>query len=198
MTDNRLLNDLIQEYYSSRPNLNVHHNPLCVFFVACSGAGKSTIRRLLVEKLGATYVCNDEVRLLLKKYPESNKQGIELKDIIAGVVKKIFAEAHNKLVIYDNSIIQYYMHADSYLNVAKTNRLPVCIIGLSATIEKLEERIRQRNINVPFLLNELPQQIRAYDAALKDIVPDRIIKITGDNDELKDLVQYINTVILAL
>lgn len=144
MSNKQLLDKLVFEYYSSRPNLGISHHALCVFFFACSGSGKTTTRKLLVERLRTTYVCNDEVRLLLEKYPEAVEQGVELKTIVAETITKIFTEARNKLVIYDNNIIQYYMHGDSYINVARANHLPVFVIGLEAPEEELKKRITSK------------------------------------------------------
>jgi len=95
-----LLNKLVDEYYAGRPNLLISNPALCVFFFACSGSGKTTIRRMLVDKLKATYVCNDEIRELLAKYPEAVEQGIELKTIVAETVEKIFRESPNRLIIF--------------------------------------------------------------------------------------------------
>src|SRR3954469_25840174 len=53
------LQTLVSEYYASRPNLSTPHKPLCVFFLACMGAGKSTITEELVQKLQCTYISND-------------------------------------------------------------------------------------------------------------------------------------------
>lgn len=167
-----LLTRLVEEYYSSRPNLGVSNSPLCIFFLACSGSGKSTTRRQLVDKFKATYVCNDEVRTLMTRYPETSDQGIELKTIVARTVEKIFAEAPNKLIVFDNNIIQYYMHDDSYLNVAKANSRPIFIIGLEATEEELVKRVEARGVNVAQILSDLPLQILDYDKAAQDIKPD--------------------------
>ncbi|MBP7807277.1 hypothetical protein KA047_02160 [Candidatus Saccharibacteria bacterium] len=186
-----LLKKLAEEYYASRPNLEVSNSPLCIFFFACSGSGKSTTRRLLVDKLDATYVCNDEVRILLKKYPKATEQGIELKAIVAEVVEKIFALAPNKLVVFDNNIIQYYMHGDSYLNVANANRRPVFIIGLEATEEELANRIQVRGVDVAQILSELPDQLRDYNKATKDIKPDWSMKQSGNIQELITKLQDI-------
>lgn len=178
------LKQLVDEYYASRPNLEVNNAPLCIFFFACSGSGKSTTRRLLVENLNATYVCNDEVRELLTKYPEATNQGIDLKAIIAGTVEKIFEEASNRLVVFDNNIIRYYMHENSYLNVAKAKHRPVFIIGLDADEQQLIERIKTRGVNVDQILSDLPGQIRAYKKATQDITPDWLLNTKSNFSEL--------------
>ncbi|HSX31407.1 MAG TPA: AAA family ATPase [Candidatus Saccharimonadales bacterium] len=184
-----LLKKLVEEYYATRPNLAVSNDPLCIFFFACSGSGKSTTRRLLVDNLRATYVCNDEVRELLAKYPEATQEGIELKTIVAETVERIFARSPNKLVIFDNNIIQYYMHDDSYLNVAKAKRRPVFIIGLEAPEEQLAERVRARGINVTQILSELPGQLEAYKKATQDIKPDLSLNPSSDTQALIKLVR---------
>ncbi len=175
-----LLNKLVEEYYLTRPNLEVSNNPLCVFFVACSGSGKSTTRRLLVGKLKATYVCNDEVRELLAKYPEANEQGIEIKTIVAETVERIFAGAANKFVVFDNNIIQYYLYDDSYPNVAKAKYRPVFTIGLEASEEQLTQRIKARGVNVVQILSELPGQLDAYKKATQDIKTDLSLNLSSD------------------
>ncbi len=179
MSEN-LLKKLVEEYYSGRPNLAVDNASLCIFFFACSGSGKSTIRRQIVEKLHATYVCNDEVRELIAKYPEASYQGIELKTVVAKTVEKIFAEAPNKLVVFDNNIIRHYVHNDSYLNVAKANKRPVFIIGIEAAEQELKERIKARGVNVAQTLSMLPQQLQDYKTATTDIKPDWSMNIDGN------------------
>lgn len=183
---------MVSEYYATRPNLHVSKAPLCVLFFACSGSGKSTIRRLLVDELQATYVCNDEVRELLKKYPQAAEQGIELKEIVARTVEKIYAEAPNKFVIFDNNIVHYYMHADSYLNVAKAHQRPTFIIGLEVSESELKERIRERDINVTSILGDLPQQLIDYKNATNDIQPDWVMRATDGAAAFKPLINALN------
>lgn len=189
-----LLKELVEEYYASRPNLEVSNDPLCIFFFACSGSGKSTTRRRLVEDMKVTYVCNDEVRELMAKYPEAWEQGIELKTIVAETVEKIFAEASNKLVVFDNNIIQYYMHADSYLNVARAHGRPVFIIGLEATEKELTERIKARGVNVTQILSEIPRQLEDYQKARQDIKPSYSLSIDDSTQELIKKIQEFRTV----
>lgn len=151
------------------------------------------MRRLLVENLKATYVCNDEVRELLKKYPEAARQGVTLKNVITETINKILANAENKMIIYDSNLIRYYMNDDGYLNVAKANHFPTFIIGLETPEQELKSRIKKRGINVEQLLSELPNQLEAYAKAKSEITPDWLINTTGDNDELNNLVRHINT-----
>jgi gluconate kinase len=188
-----LLDELVSEYYLSRPNLQISNGELCVFFFACSGAGKTTTRRLLVNKLGATYVCNDEVRGLLARYPEAARQGIGLKDIVTKTVERIFTEAPNKLVIFDNNIIQYYVHADSYLNVARAHQRPIFIIGLESSESELEKRIKNRGVNVAQILSELPGQLEDYRKATDDIKPDWVLNISDDKAGLNELINLLST-----
>lgn len=169
---NNLLGKLVQEYYGSRPNLETYNSPFCIFFFACSGSGKSTIRNYLVNRLDATYVCNDEVRMLLMNHAEENDSEVTLKQVVEMTVEKIFSEAKNHLVVFDNNIAQYYMHEDSYLNVAKKHNRPVFIIGLDAQEDILRQRIIERGVNVEELLEELPGQVQDYQKAKKDITPD--------------------------
>ncbi len=74
MGKSELIVRIIDDYLSSRPNLEVESDAICLFFLACSGSGKSTIRKNIVSKLRYTYVCNDEVRTLLKRYPDAAKK----------------------------------------------------------------------------------------------------------------------------
>lgn len=185
-----ILKSLVEEYYEARPNLDVDNKPLCIFFFACSGSGKSTTRKLLVDKLQATYVCNDEVRELLAEHPEATEHGIELKNIIAATVENIFAKSPNKLVIFDNNIIRYYMHDDSYLNVATTNHRPVFIIGLDVSEELLTQRIKDRGVNVAELLSELPGQLKDYQKAKRDLKPNWL---SGSDVDAQDLINSIRS-----
>lgn len=184
MTQQRLLDQLVDQYYSSRPNLETTNAPLCIFFLACSGAGKSTMRKHFVEQLGMTYVCNDEVRLLLDQYPTAVESGIELKHIIAKTWDKILAEAPNKSVIFDNNIIKYYLHDDSYINVAIRLKVPVFVIDLQAPEATLKDRIVARNINTKQILADLPAQLVDYDNATMDIAADWTLVSPPNETEL--------------
>ncbi len=170
------------------------HNPFCIFFFACSGSGKSTVRRSLVSELKATYICNDEIRELLQKYPEAVEQGIELKTIAANTVEKIFKEAPNKFIVFDNNIVQYYMHDDSYLSVARAHNRPVFIIGLESSEKELVKRIKDRGVNVAQILGGLPAQLHDYKKATRDIKPDWTISDTDEKTKLYKMIKYLQVI----
>lgn len=185
------LRELINDYYRSRPHLMTVRPPLCVFFLACSGAGKSTVRSYLVKNLGATYVCNDEVRELLASHPEASRLGIGLKDVVAGTIEKIFAEANNRFIVYDNNIIQYYRYEDSYIAIAKKSHRPIFVIGLDVAEDELRRRIKRRGVNVDSILAELPGQIADYGKAVKDITADTSLGDVTDEKQLQELAQKV-------
>jgi predicted kinase len=190
-TKQKVIQQLGEIYFKTRPHLDVSHDPAAILFFACSGAGKSTVRRYLVDNAKATYVCNDEVRQLIQEHPETQEHDIQIKEIVYETIRLIQATAKNKCVIYDNIIVKYYMHDDSYFNNANSNHWPVFVIGLSVPEEELRRRITERGINLDEILGNLPEQLRAYDAAVQDITPDFVITDTHDTTGLEQLKESL-------
>ena len=191
MDDQKYYDELITTYYQSRPNLQQSHAPTSIFFLACSGAGKSTLRKVLVERLGATYVCNDEVRELVDKYPDITDQGSTLKAIISGTWRRILADAQNKMVVFDNNIINYYHHDDSFTNVSKQLNIPTIMINLDVPQQILRQRIVDRGFDVEWLLSKLPTQIEDYKRAVRDIEPHWKFTEIPTDEQLEQLVHAL-------
>ena len=162
----------------SRPNLELPRPKLAVFFLACSGSGKSTLRQQIINELGATYVCNDEVRELLADQSGAIRMGIELKEVVGQTRDRILSETPNRFIVYDNNISSYYMHDDSYLNVAKKSDIPQFIIGINLTEELLVQRIEARGLP---LMNPLAEQLRHQRLAEDKLEPDFVITDPADS-----------------
>src|SRR5581483_5701168 len=121
------VDNLVNIYFDSRPNKDRQHDKLAVLFLACSGAGKSTIRERLVEELGATYVCNDEVRYILDEY---NLPISLLKPIVDKTWQKLTKDSGNNFIVFDSNLSSYYMHSDSYYHSVKRLGFRIYIISL--------------------------------------------------------------------
>jgi predicted kinase len=186
-----LLHGLVEIYFQSRPNLGKPNKPLSIFFLACSGAGKSTLRKIIVEELGATYVCNDEVRALLDTNPDAVKHNVLLKEIVTSTWQRILAESENKMVVFDNNIIQYYQHHDSYLNASIRKDIPTFVIRLDIPAPVLEQRIIDRAVDVDHLRSELPGQIADYEKALMDIPSDWVLTDESAREDTRQMLDAI-------
>lgn len=191
MNRDTLLEKLVSEYFSTRPNLGVHNNKLAIFFFSCSGAGKSTVRRFLVDRLKATYVCNDEVRELLARYPEASKMEIDMKLVVDLALERMHHTSDNHLVIYDNVIVNFYQNKEGYLRKAKDNGTPIFIIGIDVKEDELRRRIKSRNLNVEQILSILPDQIEAYKKAVNDIAPDWVLAQDFTDKDLEEVARHL-------
>lgn len=91
-TNAEQIQTIAQEYFDSRPNKDVSHKKLAVFFIACPGSGKSSLRAQIVAQLNATYVCNDEVRTIL------SERGLPA-ELLRPIVRKVWGALIPKLLI---------------------------------------------------------------------------------------------------
>jgi dephospho-CoA kinase len=189
----QLVEDLTEIYFKSRPNLQNHRNPLSIFFLACSGAGKSTLRKKIIQATGATYVCNDEVRELLEQNPKAIEADVSLKEIVAKTWQKIMQESLNKMVVFDNNIIQYYMYEDSYINVSQQNNIPIYTVCIEVPAEKLKERIISRDIKTEQIMQELPGQLTDFKKAKEDISCDWALTEDISDEEIDKLIDDIKS-----
>lgn len=188
-TKNQWLERLTQTYLNTQPNTDIAQPDLAIFFLASSGSGKSTVRRAIVEKLNATYVCNDEVRDLLAKHPEAIAAGVQLKEIVDAAVHRLRHEMLNHFIVFDSNLSAYYMHADSYLSSTKRAGIPVYIIGIDLPKSTLVERIKSRQRHdTAAILDELDDQLHNQALAFEDVVPDFIVTKDSGIDALLDSI----------
>src|SRR5579862_9098719 len=127
-----MIEQLATEYFHSRPNRDLPKAKLAVLFLASSGSGKSTIRQLLVDKLGTTYFCNDEVRALLARH----KQDMTPKVVIDATWEQWRQRAANQCIVFDSNMSSSYMHPTSYYHAAKRHGYQTCIIRIDLPHEE--------------------------------------------------------------
>jgi predicted kinase len=185
--NNDIISELADLYFQSRPNKDRHNGKLAVLFLACSGAGKSTIRQKVVEELGATYVCNDEVRQIL------NDRGLPmtyLKPVVDKTWQQLHEETSNGFIVFDSNLSSYYMHEDSYSNTAVKLGYMRYVIALDLSEEELVKRIRKRErSDTEDVLSLLPEQLIAQHKAMLVLRPDYVIEIQSNYDELIGVLQ---------
>jgi predicted kinase len=187
---------LVDAYFATRPNLATPQPPMAVFFLASSGSGKTTIRKAIVDYFGATYTCNDEVRELMGRPNDNSAAGVELKVVVADVWRRIMSETPNHFVVFDNDISHYYMHADSYWQVAERQSVPVFVIEIDLPRHALETRIKQRaRHDTEAVLSLLDNQIAKRAIARQNIAADFIV--TSD-DDLPQLLEALRQKIQAI
>lgn len=189
----QLEHQLAEEYLSTRPNLELRNPGFCVFFAAPPGSGKSTLRRTIVDKLRATYFCNDEVRELIAKH-SSGTPAPNIGNIVLETWSDILNHSHNRFVVFDNTISNYHFNPDSYLNTARRRHLPVYIVSIELPKKVLQARIVARGINVEPLLEELDSALEAHKAAVKSVTVDFTL---ASDDTVDDLLADIQRRLIA-
>lgn len=187
-----VIDKLTQTYFDTRPNRDESHGKVAVLFLASSGAGKSTIREMLVRELGATYVCNDEVRALLDEYRQPIKL---LKPIVDNVWMKLTAESNNHFIIFDSNLSSYYMHDNSYYHSVRKHGYRVYIIALNIPEVEIRRRIEGRSrADKAEVLSQLPDQLNAQHKAMDMLHPNFTISTDTDSSELlSELQTFVDT-----
>jgi predicted kinase len=168
---------LIDSYFASRPNKEFRHAKIAVLFLACSGSGKSTITEKIVKELHATYLRNDDARLLL------NQHHLEVspKVIIDSTWRQLRHNSENQFIVFDSNMSAYYMHKDSYYNVALELGYRTFIITIDLPKKLLEERMRTRNrYDTEEVLELLPTQLQAQKEAIDHLKPDFTVREDTD------------------
>lgn len=175
---------IVSSYAASRPNKDKVHPKIAVLFLACSGAGKSTITQKIVEELGATYLRNDDARTLL------DGQEVSPKHVIDATWGKIKRESKNQFVVFDSSMSNYYMHQDSYYNVARREGYKIFIIAIDVPKYELERRIKNRQRHdIQEVLSLLPAQLEAQKKAIKELHPNFTVTPDTDYQEVVDAMR---------
>ena len=181
------VDNLVNIYFDSRPNKDRQHDKLAVLFLACSGAGKSTIRERLVEELGATYVCNDEVRYILDEY---NLPISLLKPIVDKTWQKLTKDSGNNFIVFDSNLSSYYMHSDSYYHSVKRLGFRIYIISLDLAEDELVKRVNRRpRKDRAQILDQLPDQIIAQRNATKNLHPNYRIRADSNYTDLVEALR---------
>ncbi len=168
----RAVNKLAEEYLTSRPNLNRAHEPLGIFFLACTGAGKTTITKQLVARCRVTYLSNDEVKELLKRHPETSQHNIHFSEVVVATWVKIMDGLPNKAVIFDTSIIAHYRRPGSYWEMVGERDVKRFVINLELSAEQLRARVLLRGEETTLTLGYLQQQMIDYKRTQENIKAD--------------------------
>lgn len=181
-----MISSIANQYFDSRPNKDQVHPKITVLFLACSGAGKTTITQKIVEELGATYLRNDDARLLLEKYGCD----ISPKRVINDTWQRIKLESKNQFVVFDSSMSSYYMHEDSYYNVARREGYRIFIIAVDVPKNELMRRIkgRQRH-DTQEVLSLLPMQLEAQKKATEELHPNFTVTLGTDYQEVVEAMR---------
>lgn len=189
MTDNslNLINGIAQEYYDSRPNKEVAHKKLAVFFIASPGSGKTSLRLRIVEELQATYICNDEVRALLT---ERNLPAELLRPVVKAVWERLSLEAPNKFIVFDSNVSASFAQPNSYINLTKAKSYELFIVRFDIKPETLIERIGLRDGEQgSYLVEDMPNQTARQNIAKEALRADFIL---GENDSYDEVVELIS------
>lgn len=176
------LREIAQTYFLSRPNLGLAREQLGVFFIACPGSGKSTLRNQLIGESGATYVCNDEVRALLAKDARDNSS---VYGIVDTTWRRILKESPNHLIVFDSDASRSFARGDGYLRAMRREGLNTCVVLFDLTVQELVDRIsaRQRH-DQDEILAALPGYIKDRERVLQMLKPDVVISAQTDMDEV--------------
>lgn len=186
-TNAEQIQTIAQEYFDSRPNKDVSHKKLAVFFIACPGSGKSSLRAQIVAQLNATYVCNDEVRTILS---ERGLPAELLRPIVRTVWERINTGAANKFIVFDGNVSASFAEPNSYLNLTKNNNYEIFMVLFEAKPETLIARIAQRDgANGSYLIDDMSNQIKRYNNARTALRADYVLGEEAEYGELLKLIK---------
>lgn len=186
-TNAEQIQTISREYFDSRPNKDVSHKKLAVFFIACPGSGKSSLRAQIVEQLNATYVCNDEVRTMLS---ERGLSADLLRPIVRTVWERINTETANKCIVFDGNVSASFAEPNSYLNLTKNNNYEIFMVLFEAKPETLIARIAERDgAKGSYLIKDMPNQIKRYNNARAVLRADYILSEESTYDEVVMQIQ---------
>jgi predicted kinase len=188
--DEAVLEEIAATYFESRPNLNLARKNFSVFYIAVSGAGKTTITDTIVERCGATYVSNDEIRQILAGYPEAADPKA-IGKISLRVWEMIVTSTVNHFVVFDAISVGFYQRPDSYLNTSKRHGFACYIIDMEIPRDTLVDRIRKRAhiVDTQKILGELDTRLEQQRQARKNLKADYHFK---PDSSVEDLLAHLN------
>ncbi|SKT99581.1 AAA family ATPase [Mycobacteroides abscessus] len=143
-----------------------------MFFLATTGAGKSTLTEEIVRQLHATYLSNDEVRGLLA----SRDSGVHPKEVINRTWELIRKESANQFIVFDSSIIAVHADPHSYFNMAGVNGYESFLIAINIPAATLSERIiRRKRSDMDDDLKNLAYRYDLHQKVMTELCPDILI-----------------------
>lgn len=174
--------EIAEAYFSSRPNLSLTRDQLGVFFIACPGSGKSTLRQKLVDEYGATYVCNDEVRVLLAENGRDDSWVYQVVDL---TWRRIMGESNNHLIVFDSDVSRSYVQNRGYLRNMESEGIATFVIEIDLRPEILTQRITSRSRpDSEQLLAKIDEYYKDWLRVKTVLTPDFVLSDQTSTDEL--------------
>jgi guanylate kinase len=186
-----MIDDVAEKYFMSRPYRD-HPNPkIAVFFLACSGSGKTSVTEAIVSQFGATSLSNDDARQFIRELDLV----ISPRLILHKTWDKLRAETPNGFIVFDSSMSNYYNHEDSYYKTAIHLGYSTFIIAIDLSKEELESRVRDRGrYDTNEVLKLLPDQLESQHKAMAVLNPNYVLSKNSNIDSLlANLRDFIDT-----
>ena len=144
-----LYNDIYSKYLQNIYNVEKVNPPIIIIFSGAPGMGKSTISKILEDKLSGIRISSDEIRMLFREIGinpqkiinETNHSYIEEQLIFT--IDKLNKTSKNKLLILDMSCDRTY---NIIKNIAENYKYPIFTIRLNLSLEETKQRIIDRGI----------------------------------------------------
>lgn len=173
-----MIEELIDGYLAQFEPQQVCSDLVVVLFAGIPGSGKSTMSKLLQDRIPSIRVENDKIRAYVIEqcgvWPTSMQ-------LMEGTLKWLANQRHG-LVILDSSIDRKYQ---TMLIETKKETCQIFVVSIESTPERALENIRERNQELPKLTN-IDSYVEDHKYFLKEIDPDYLIAQPFDMDETAD------------
>lgn len=175
-----------KEFAKNLNNLELENPPLIISFSGAPGMGKTSLSKILEEKLKGVRISSDELRNLLKKY---NIQ-IDLKkeshqNYLFYAMAYLSHLTKNHLIILDKSVDRDYA---SIADFAKKNHCPFFVIRLQLSKEETKKRLmtKENPDNYLKFLDKWYKDYQNFDSSYCNYVLNA--KLPLDKQALDDLI----------
>ncbi len=178
-----------KEFAKTLKNLKLENPPLIIAFSGAPGMGKTSLSKILEEKLKGVRISSDELRSLLKK----NNIQIDLKkethqNYLFYAMSYLKALTKNHLLILDKSVDRDYA---SIADFAKKNHCPFFVIRLRLSKEETKKRLltKENPKNYLTFLDKWYKDYQDFDSSSCNYVLNAEQPL--DKKTLDDLIQKL-------
>lgn len=157
------------------------HQPLLIMISGCAGMGKTTLAKLLQERLQLLRFNGDDTRIFLKeqgyfdvRMPIETKLGRVLTGF-SDFMKKVNEDVPNKSIIFDESIDREYPAAyDLVSQIVEGYQCPKFVVRLEVAEEAAFARILEREQNNFTNRTHFEQHFKEYYRSYEKFNPDYV------------------------
>lgn len=200
-TKEKIFDQIFTEHVKSIKNLELENSPLIISFSATPGMGKTTLSKILEEKLSAVRISSDEARILFKKNGRVlEKEGFVLnarllEEYFSYLIYRLQDVSKNYLLILDMNLSAF--NYKKLIGLTNKFEIPLFLIRLELSKEEAINRISLREMeNKESYLKFMDKWYNDYldfDILKCDYFLDTTLPI--DEKTLKDLLDRLKPLI---